>query len=128
VGYRIIANVTMVVHFAVLGYLAFGGFLAWRWPRLIWPHLAIAAWGVISIAGADCPLTLIEDRARRAAGEPGLPPSGFIDHYIEGVLYPGEYSRLVQLAVAAVVLASWAGYARRRLRSRAGRTPSVRSP
>lgn len=126
-GYRIIADVTMVVHFAVLGYVALGGFLAWRWPRLIWPHLAIAAWGVISIAGADCPLTLIEDRARRAAGEPGLPPSGFIDHYIEGVLYPGEYSRLVQLAVAAVVLVSWIGYVRR-LRSRAGRTPSVRSP
>jgi Protein of Unknown function (DUF2784). len=128
VGYRLIADVTMVVHFAFLGYVALGGFLAWRWPRLIWPHLAVAAWGLISIAGADCPLTLLEDWARRAAGEAGLPPSGFIDHYIEGVVYPGEYSRIAQLAVAAVVGVSWAGFARRRLRSRAGRTPSVRSP
>ena len=42
---------------------------------------------------------------------------GFIDHYIEGVLYPQEYTQLIQAAAALVVLGSWLGL-RIRLRSR----------
>lgn len=126
-GYRLIADATMVAHFLFLVYVALGGFLAWRWPRMIWPHLAVAAWGLISIAGVDCPLTWIEDWAREMAGERGLAPTGFIDHYIEGVIYPEEYAWAARLAVAGAVLASWSRPAGAWLRSRAGRTPSARS-
>jgi Protein of Unknown function (DUF2784) len=113
--YRLIADAAMVVHFAFLAYMAVGGFLAWRWRRTIWAHLAVASWGVLSVVtGIECPLTLVEDWGRRNAGLAGLPASGFIDHYIEGVIYPEEYTNLARLGVAVLVLFSYVGYVLRR--------------
>ncbi len=116
-GYRLIADAAMVTHFAFLAFLAIGGFLAWRWPRLLWIHLPVAFWGlVIVITRVPCPLTAVENWGRRNAGLHGLPESGFIDHYIEGVIYPQEYTRLAQALVAILVIGSWAGFAARRRR------------
>ncbi|MFC4119633.1 DUF2784 domain-containing protein [Nonomuraea zeae] len=113
--YRLLADVAMVVHFAFLAYMAVGGFVAWRWRRTIWAHLAVVTWGVFSIVtGVECPLTLVEDWGRRNAGLAGLPASGFIDHYIEGVIYPEEYTNLARLGVAVLVLFSYVGYVLRR--------------
>jgi len=107
--YTSLASVTMAVHFLFLVYLTLGGFLAWRRPRALWPHLAVVAWGVVSITiGVTCPLTVIEDWARRRAGGPGL-TTGFIDHYLTGVIYPRRYLALVQALVALCVAVSWAG-------------------
>lgn len=123
-GYRVLAEVTMVVHFAYLVYVVAGGYLAWRWPRMFWPHLAATVWGFATIlVGLACPLTYVEDRSRERAGQPGLPPSGFIDHYIAGVVYPQRYAVLVQWLVAASVAVSWLGvllrWRRRRSTARA---------
>jgi hypothetical protein len=63
----------MALHFGFLGYVVAGGILAWRWPRAIWPHLPLAGWGLITVVfHLGCPLTDLEDWARRRAGEPGL--------------------------------------------------------
>ncbi|MFF5204492.1 DUF2784 domain-containing protein [Streptosporangium sp. NPDC000396] len=113
--YLLIGEAAMVLHFLFLAFMAAGGFLAWRWPRLIWAHLAVAAWGAVSVVtGVECPLTVVEDWGRRSAGEPGLAPGGFIDTYIEGVIYPEKYTNLVRLGVLLLVLASWLGYFGRR--------------
>jgi len=107
--YAALASVTMSAHFLFLVYLTLGGFLTWRWRRTLWAHLAVVGWGVVSITvGVTCPLTVLEDWARRRAGEPGL-TGGFIDHYLTGVLYPRRYVVLVQALVALCVAASWAG-------------------
>jgi hypothetical protein len=109
-AYKWLATFVLCTHFAYLAYVIFGGFLAWRWPRAFWPHLAAGAWGlVIVVFSLTCPLTYVEDWARRKAGEQGLGEVGFIDRYIEGVLYPERYTRLLQIAVAVVVLGSWLG-------------------
>ena len=74
-GYRVLAETTMVVHFAVLVYLVLGGFLAWRWRYAFWPHLVIAAWGLTStVLVWPCPLTMLENWSRRQAGEAGSGP------------------------------------------------------
>ncbi|MFC4007510.1 DUF2784 domain-containing protein [Nonomuraea purpurea] len=113
--YRLIANAAMVVHFAFLAYLALGGFVALRWRRTIWAHLAVVTWGMLSIiTPIECPLTVLEDWGRRKGGEAGLPASGFIDHYIEGVIYPEQYTNLVRLGVAVLVLFSYLLYVLRR--------------
>ncbi|WP_049563667.1 DUF2784 domain-containing protein [Nonomuraea sp. SBT364] len=113
--YRLIADAALVVHLTFLAYLAVGGFVAWRWRRTIWVHLAVAGWGLLSVVtGVECPLTLLEDWARRNAGLDGLPAAGFIDHYIEGVIYPEEYTNLARLLVAVAVLFSYVGYVLRR--------------
>jgi hypothetical protein len=104
----------VTLHFAFLGYVVFGGFLAWRWRRTIALHVCAVVWGFGSVlVGYDCPLTDLENWARGRAGRPPLPPSGFIAHYITGVLYPVDAVDLVRLLVAALVVVSWAGYALR---------------
>ncbi|GAA1655036.1 DUF2784 domain-containing protein [Nonomuraea maheshkhaliensis] len=113
--YRLLADAAMVAHFAFLLYLALGGFVAWRWRRTLWAHLAVVAWGVLSVVtGVECPLTHVEDWARRSAGQQGLTAGGFIDHYIEGVVYPEEYTNLARLGVTVLILFSYAGYVLRR--------------
>lgn len=108
----------MVVHFAFVVYVVVGGFLAWRWPRTIVAHLFAAGWGlVIIVFSLICPLTPLEDHFRRKAGEQGL-QTGFIDTYIEGVLYPERYVEEVRLAVAAAVVISWVGLLARYRRHR----------
>lgn len=121
-SYRLLATAILVVHFGYLAYLLAGGFLAWRWPRTLWLHVIAAAWGFVVVAAQlTCPLTVAENWARRRAGEPTT-AQGFIDHYIEGVLYPQRYTGLVQALAAVVVLGSWTGLARRRRRrARTGR-------
>jgi hypothetical protein len=109
-GYRLLASIILVLHAAYLAYVVFGGFLAWRWPRTIWLHLLSGAWGlVLIVAGLNCPLTYAEDWARRQAGDAGL-SRGFIDTYIEGVLYPERYAGLMQAMAAAAVFVSWVGF------------------
>ncbi|HWG99154.1 MAG TPA: DUF2784 domain-containing protein [Pilimelia sp.] len=115
--YRVLADATMLLHLAFLAYVALGGFLAWRWPRAIWAHLAAVGWGLATVAlRLNCPLTHIEDWARRRAGQRGL-PDGFVDHYLTGVVYPERHTGLAQLAVAAAVAVSWAGLTARRRRA-----------
>jgi hypothetical protein len=119
---RVLADAVMVLHFGFLVFVALGGFLAWRWPRWIVPHVAAALWGGITVAfSIECPLTYLENLFRHRAGEAGLPPSGFIDHYLEGVIYPERYTAPVQAGMAALVITSWVGallLARRRSRLR----------
>ncbi|MFC4059955.1 DUF2784 domain-containing protein [Planomonospora corallina] len=124
-AYRLLGEAAMIVHFLFLVFMAVGGFLAWRWPRLIAAHLAVAAWGIVSVVtGVECPLTVAEDWGRRNAGELGLPSSGFIDHYIEGVIYPEEYTTHARLGVAFLVLVSWLGYLRLVRRRKVRTAPS----
>jgi Protein of Unknown function (DUF2784) len=139
VGYRVLTTAILGLHFAFVAYAVFGGFLAWRWPRLIWPHLAAGAWGFVVIAASlTCPLTYAEDWSRQRAGEPAL-TRGFIDRYIEGVVYPERLTAVMQALAATAVVASWIGFVliqRRRprgggataaLRVTAGRPPRRRT-
>src|SRR4029450_4758257 len=120
-----LVTVILAVHFAFLAFVVFGGFLSWRWPRLFWAPPAPAAWGLAVVAfSLRCPLTTAENWAREQAG---LAPEarGFIDRYIEGVLYPARYTVLFQTLAGLLVIGSWAGaYFFRRNRRRRGETVS----
>jgi hypothetical protein len=119
VGYRLIAYAAAGTHFAFLAFGLFGGFLAWRWPRLIWWHAAGAAWLVLVVAASlVCPLTWIEDRARERAGM-APKPGGFLANYAEGVFYPADHRAAAMAVAALIVVTSWAGFAARRRRHRA---------
>lgn len=113
--YQWAADAVVVVHLGFLVFLATGSMLAWRWPHLVWLHLPSVAWGVVSItAGAACPLTAFEERFRLLAGEQGR-AGGFVDRYIEGVVYPEQFTPVLRLLIAAAVVG---GYVRLVLRSR----------
>lgn len=94
-------------HFAFLIYLPVGGFLALRWRRTIWLHVAAVAWAAGSVLlHVSCPLTGIERLAREHAGMAALGPAGFIDHY-----FSDAGAHVAQAAALAVVVVSWIGYA-----------------
>jgi hypothetical protein len=122
--YQILTTLVLVLHFGYLAYVVAGGFLAWRWPVTIWLHLAAAGWGLVIAAnpwGWRCPLTDAEHWARRRAGQAGY-DAGFVDRYIEGVLYPEQYTVLLQVLAGLLVVGSWVGfYFRRRSRRDTGR-------
>jgi hypothetical protein len=108
-AYRLLADATAFVHLLFVLYVAFGGFLTWRWPRTIVAHVLAVAWGAGSVVvGFDCPLTSAENWARAEAGEAGLPPGGFIEHYLTGVIYPESALGLVRAGVVVCVAVSWA--------------------
>ena len=112
--YSAIAVAAVAAHFAFLGYLIGGGFLAWRWPATIWAHALIVGWTVIILTGVvECPLTTIERWARDGAVMSPLPRAGFIDHHVAGVLYPHGWGAVAEIIVVAAVLVSWLGLWRR---------------
>lgn len=101
---RLAADAVALVHLAFVLFVAFGGLLVWRWPRLAWLHVPAVAWGAwIEFAGGTCPLTPLENHRRQAVGEAG-DAGGFIDHYVWPLLYPVGLTREGQWILGAVVL------------------------
>jgi hypothetical protein len=113
----IVVAAVVVAHFAFLVYVAGGGFLALRWPRTIWLHVAAVLWGIGSVAlHFPGPSTWLERWARAHAGMGRLPPGGFIDYYVTGVLYPTGAAGAVQALVFVAVAVSWIAFATRQRR------------
>lgn len=125
------ADAVVVVHFAFVVFVAIGGVLAWRWPKLIWAHVPAVVWGVAIVTiGFDCPLTPLEKYLRRRGGE-GDYEGGFIDRYVENVVYPDRYTPLLRAGAAVLIAMGWIGFALRHWRrheplvSSAGDGPST---
>ena len=107
--YRLLADLVVLVHLAFIVFVAVGAFLAWRWPQLVWAHIPVVVWAVAIVAiGFTCPLTPLEKLLRRRAGGEAY-DEGFIDHYLEGVVYPGRYILLARAFVAALIVAGYVG-------------------
>ncbi|HKZ73027.1 MAG TPA: DUF2784 domain-containing protein [Steroidobacteraceae bacterium] len=101
----LLADAIVVLHLAFIAFATVGGFLLWRWPRMIFAHLPALAWATwIAVTGSLCPLTPLENRLREIAGEGGY-QGGFIEHYILPMLYPVGLTRETQWLLAAVLLA-----------------------
>lgn len=101
---RLAADAVMLLHAAFVVFAVLGGLLALRWPRAAWAHLPAAAWAFwIEATGGLCPLTLLEDRLRIAAGEAGSPHS-FIERCLLPLLYPLGLTRELQGWLAAGVV------------------------
>ena len=131
--YRAAADLVVAVHLLFIGFVVFGAFLAWRWPRIIWVQLPAMVYGaLIEFIGFTCPLTPVENYLRHRAGEAGY-RGGFIAHYLVSVVYPPGLTRGVQIGLGAAVLviavAGYAGYLHRRapglLARRAARRPAA---
>jgi len=102
--YRLAADAVLLLHFTFILAVVFGGLMVLRWPRSIWLHLPVLAWGAgIELAGAVCPLTTIENRFRILAGEQGY-AGGFVEHYIVPIIYPPALTRDLQFVLAGAAL------------------------
>ena len=102
--YNVVANLLMIVHFWFILFVILGGLLLFWWPRLVFVHLPTAAWGVmIELNHWICPLTPLEQSMRRAAGQDGY-TGGFIDHYINPLIYPEGLTPQIQQILGVSVL------------------------
>jgi hypothetical protein len=127
----VLADAVVVLHVAFIAFAALGGFLIWRWRRVIFVHLPALAWATyIGVTGNLCPLTPLENSLRERAGEAGY-SGGFIEHYILPLLYPIGLTRQTQWILAAILVAinlvAYRGVIVRRRRDAATRPGIVRS-
>jgi hypothetical protein len=120
--YRVLADLTLVVHLFFVLFVAVGAFLVLRWPKLAWVHLPAALWGAyVELSGRICPLTPLEVSLRVRGGEAGY-AGGFIEHYIQAWIYPEGLTRQTQivLGIAVFVINTavywWVFHGRRRKR------------
>ena len=122
--YRLSADLVLIVHLAFVLFVALGGFLVLRRPRLMWLHLPAVVWGTLSeFLGVFCPMTPLETTLRELGGGTGY-EGDFIAHYITAVIYPSGLTREIQIALgfgALLLKIAIYGYwllRRRRSRSR----------
>ena len=102
--YRTLADLVLVAHLTFVLFVVLGGLLVLRWPRAAWLHIPAAIWGVlIEYTGWICPLTPLENSLRARGGEAGY-TGGFIEHYIQPLLYPAGLTRGTQIVLGSFVL------------------------
>jgi hypothetical protein len=123
--YLVAADFVLVVHLLFIGFVVFGSFLAWRWPRLIWVQLPAMIYGaLVELVGFACPLTGLQNYLLRRGGQAGY-RGGFISHYLIQIIYPPGLTRSIQIGlglfVVAVAVIGYGGYLRRHGPARAWR-------
>jgi uncharacterized protein DUF2784 len=102
--YRGFADLVLVVHLAFVLFVVLGGLLVLRWQRVAWLHVPAAIWGVlIEYTGWICPLTPLENSFRMQGGEAGY-SGGFIEHYVQQLLYPAGLTRSGQVVLGSIAL------------------------
>jgi hypothetical protein len=121
--YRLLADLILVLHFAVVAFIV-GGLAAiwigrwrgWRWVRNFWFRLAhLLAMFVVAVQpllGLICPLTVWEWEMRQRAEQGRPEEAGFIEHWVHRLLYfdlpPAFFTALYIAFFAAVVWTWWA--------------------
>ncbi len=107
--YLFLADSVVVLHVGFVLFVAVGPMVAWRWPRLTWAHLPAMAWGVGTLTiGFPCPLTALEKALRRWGGATGY-EGGFVDHYLEDVVFPQDYSAALRALAGLMIVAGYLG-------------------
>ncbi len=116
----LLANAVLVLHVAFIAFVVFGLVAVlvgipcrWRWTRRLWWRLThLACIGVVIVqawAGVMCPLTILENRLREAAGQDTY-ATGFIAHWLRRIIFfdaePWAFT-LVYTLFGGLVLVAW---------------------
>jgi hypothetical protein len=115
---RCCADAVVIFHMAFIGFAFAGGLLVLRWRRVIVLHLPAVAWAtLVEVMHWHCPLTPLENYFRRLGGQAGY-SEGFVEHYLEPILYPAGLTPRIQVMIGcgvflvnavvyALVIARW---------------------
>lgn len=103
--YVALADLVLIAHLAFVVFALLGGVLVLRYPRLLWVHLPVLAWGVV-VEWADwvCPLTPLENHLLRLGGEAGY-AGGFIERFVSKILYPEALTLTLRYVLGLVLIA-----------------------
>ncbi len=99
-----LATSIVMVHFAFILFVVFGGLLVFYKKWMPWLHIPAIFWAaLIEFSGWICPLTPLENHFRALAEQSGY-DHGFIHHYLLQVIYPDGLTRQVQIFIGFGVL------------------------
>ena len=102
--YKLLADFVLLLHFAFIIFVIFGGLLALKNIKWAWLHVPAAVWGgLVEFAGWICPLTPLENWLCFKAGA-GTYQESFIAHYLLPLIYPTELTSNVQIILGAGVV------------------------
>jgi len=109
----LLASVVLGFHLAFVVWVVFGA-MCTRGHRLLRGlHLATLAWSVVVEMGPwPCPLTRLENWLEMRAGVPAY-RGGFIEHYLDKIVYPDIPPALLTLGALLVVAANLVIYVQR---------------
>jgi uncharacterized protein DUF2784 len=127
-AYLALANLVLVLHVLIVLFvvgglvlIACGNWRGWRWVNTWWFRLAhLAAIGIVVAEawfGIVCPLTTFEAWLRVRAGAPVQGGSGFIEYWLQRLLYydaPAWVFTLAYTLFALLVVLAWWRYPPRR--------------
>lgn len=103
-GYRLLADFVVILHFGFLLFTVLGGLFVFRWRWFPWIHLPAAIWGgFVEMTGRLCPLTVLENWLRRTGGGSGY-ERDFIDRYVVPIVYPPGLTREIQVVLGALLV------------------------
>src|SRR5436190_17260368 len=96
---RVAADAIVVFHLLFIGFSMGGVLLVLRWRRVMALHLPAVAWAtLVEIMHWRCPLTPMENFFRHRGGQAGY-AEGFIEHYLEPILYPAGLTPQIQVMI-----------------------------
>jgi hypothetical protein len=103
---RVLADAVVVFHLGFIAFVLAGGVLVITWRRRVaWLHLPAVLWAAYAeFTSTICPLTPLENRLRRRAGQSGY-EGGFIENYLIPIVYPSGLTPSVQVVIGAIVVA-----------------------
>lgn len=85
--YRLLADITLILHLLFVLFAIFGGLLVLYRRFILWLHLPALVWAIfIEFFQITCPLTTLENYLHALGGESGY-AGGFIEHYVSAALY-----------------------------------------
>ena len=103
---KILADAVLLFHFAFVLFAVFGGVAVFFKQRVAWFHIPAVLWSsIVNLCSWICPLTPLENYFRSLAGHAGY-EGGFVQHYIESLVYPGGMPRNFEL-IAGISIIIW---------------------
>ena len=103
--YELAADLTLIVHFAFIIFVVFGGILFLVSTKIIYVHVPALIWGIyIELTHSICPLTYLENWFLKKSDLKTY-PEGFIDNYLVPIVYPNNLTEdfQINLAIALIV-------------------------
>ncbi len=100
---RALARLMVMLHVTYVAFVVFGSLLLFRWPGLMWVHLAAVVWAFGTLVfNLGCPLTPWEKTFWKRGGvEPY--PEGFLQHHVLRTRFAAEHSRRYHILIGLVV-------------------------
>jgi hypothetical protein len=102
--YELAADFALIVHFAFIIFVVFGGLLFFVLTKIIYFHLPALFWGIyIELTDSVCPLTHLENWFLQKT-DLKIYSEGFIQNYLVPIAYPKNLTEDLQIFFAIVLI------------------------